>query len=1744
MRIHRMSSFQLTSLLTAAVLLQSTLVAPASAQEQRREAPQKILVAANRPSRPAHAVPLLAAAKKPLGVAAQIAATILVGQSTTLLPDGRLLSLGGADVSGPLARGLVKNSTDASTSSPVSGLQHARAWHTATVLPDGTVFIFGGVGAKTLVNEAELFDPATQSFREIAANLKGRAYHTATLLTDGRLLIAGGIGSDGKPLARLDIWDPRSNKAQTLAAPMLSARRGHTATLQSDGSVLIQGGVLADRSSAAQAEVFHPDTQTIEAADNATVQDVRDVPHVMASIPSDGATNVPVDAVMSLRFSKLLGVATVNMSTVTLTAPGGQLSGKVAAAEGGRLAFLTPGTPLQPATTYTLSIAGATDLQDMSIQQTQIQFTTGAAVDPASGDGTAKPADKDDPPVPPLKAGPGVTALSGQVRTVAGKYLSQVTLELNCGEEKGKRNRTASEGTGRFLLANIPDGHCKLEIDGTTVHLGSDVYGIFTPGVDITKGITNILSYIIWMTPLDITHAVTIPSTTTGEFVVTNPAIPGLELHLPPNATVKDYDGNIVTRISITRIPIARPPFPLPGGVQVPFYFTIQPGGAYISVTGTGAQGAQLFYPNQVRAPAGFRFSFWNYDPDNKGWFVYGKGTVGASRRYVVPDPGVFIYQFTGAMVADPGCNTCGPNPPPPPPCPPDCPDPHGDPIDSSSGLFLYSATDFSTPDVVPLTLTRMYRQTDPISRPFGVGMSHNYEMYLVGDRYPYTYADIILADGSRVHYTQIGDGSGFGSSVFQTTQNTAFYMTKIVFSNNGWLLTLQDGTQWQFPAGDGATFPAQTAPLFMRDRFGNAVTFTRDPANGNLLKATSPNGRWISFTYDSSNRITAATDNSGRQYQYSYDVGGRLATVTNPLNGLTQYTYDYNNQMLTISDPRGITYVSNQYDTNGRVVQQTLANGGLWQFAYTQDVNGNIVQTDITNPRGFVDRVTLDTNGYFSGGRVLSTTRALGQPEQQISTSQYDPVTGLLQSTTDALNRITTYTYDPRGNIASITRLAGTPEQGVDTFAYDPTFNQPTSHTNAAQKTTLFNSDSLARLTAIIDPLNHAVTFTPGSDGRPQSIQFPGMTATTVGYMGADLTSVTSPYGTMSRVTDPLGRSASITDPRGSTVGFKHNALNRVTERADALGATTFEYDANASRTAATDVLGKRTAYVYDRADELFHRIDALGNADEFLYDSLGNLVQYKNRNGQIIAAQYDALNRLSLLTFADNSTITYSYDRGDRQIQIVDSLYGTITRTYDGRDNILTETSPQGGVSYNYDLLGQRTAMTVAGQLVVSYGYDDATRLSTVTQGGITATMAYDGGNRPVSRSLSTGLQEQIIWSGAYVSEIRYSQAGLFIGNITYTHDSGGKRTQIGGSLAKVNLPNPVANASYNDAHRLTQFGGSNLTYDNAGNLLTDGSSTYSWDARGQLASIAGSASASLQYDPLGRRVNVSGTSEMYDGWNIASQSTSTNTSLTVFGDALDDGIWRTDGSGTQYFVRDAINTVIGLSDQSGNLTTQYSYEPFGKTSVSGTSSNTFEFTGRENDGTGLYFSRSRYYSPTLQRFISEDPLEFVNGPNRYAYAGNDPVNNVDPDGLSTTVVFYPTGSTHIVIRPGDSGDFSGFWPDPTNNLATGLACMFVPCGEPHKAEVEGPNGNRFPHPQRVTIPTTPEQEEMMRKFITHWKEHYNLIHRNCADFVLRTLEAAGFRVKWWLVNRRADPMTGQWVFDVLKSGWYDIN
>jgi YD repeat-containing protein len=281
-----------------------------------------------------------------------------------------------------------------------------------------------------------------------------------------------------------------------------------------------------------------------------------------------------------------------------------------------------------------------------------------------------------------------------------------------------------------------------------------------------------------------------------------------------------------------------------------------------------------------------------------------------------------------------------------------------------------------------------------------------------VGDTSPYTFVDLILADGTRIHFNRIDGGSGtdFTVAVYEHTSTpTRFFKSQISWNGSGWDLKLKDGTLYKFRDGFGATRPGQAGMIRMQDRNGNAHDITRD-TNGNVIKITSfPSGRWIEFTNDGSNRITQAKDNTGRLVSYTYFPTGQLQTVTDPNGGIWEYTYDTLSRMLTVNNPRGIIVTTNnEFDAAGKVTRQTLADGGVFTLPYTLNGNGKTIQTDVTDPRNIVRRVTFNTDGYS-----LSETRGLGTPEEQVTTYERQAGTNLLLSMTDALGRKTAYLGD-----------------------------------------------------------------------------------------------------------------------------------------------------------------------------------------------------------------------------------------------------------------------------------------------------------------------------------------------------------------------------------------------------------------------------------------------------------------------------------------------------------------------------------------------------------------------------------------------------------------------------------------------------------------------------------------------------------------------------------------------------------
>jgi RHS repeat-associated protein len=227
-------------------------------------------------------------------------------------------------------------------------------------------------------------------------------------------------------------------------------------------------------------------------------------------------------------------------------------------------------------------------------------------------------------------------------------------------------------------------------------------------------------------------------------------------------------------------------------------------------------------------------------------------------------------------------------------------------------------------------------------------------------------------------------------------------------------------------------------------------------------------------------------------------------------------------------------------------------------------------------------------------------------------------------------------------------------------------------------------------------------------------------------------------------------------------------------------------------------------------------------------------------------------------------------------------------------------------------------------------------------------------------------------------------------------------------------MNLP-PVSTATnYNANNQQLTFGTTTETYDLNGNLATTTdagvTTTYTWNARNQLTGISKTGlTASFTYDSFGRRtgrtVNGVVTNYVYDGLNpVQEKNGATVTANLLTGLGIDEFFTRTDGVGVRSLLPDALGSTVALGDGTGTLQTQYTYEPFGVTTQTGlASTNSYKYTGREDDGLGLSYYRARYYQPRSQRFVAEDPSGLRGGDmNLYGYVKNNPVNMIDPTGL----------------------------------------------------------------------------------------------------------------------------------------------
>jgi RHS repeat-associated protein len=1587
------------------------------------------------------------------------------GATRTQLADGRWLSTGAeADVS-----------AIAKLDDVAVPMVHARRDHSATLMPDGRVLIWGGVDAHgRIVTEGEWFDPRTNVFSAAGPiDLIPRAGHRAVLQVDGRLLMIGGRADGLGEVERIEAFDARRNHGEVLAP----------------ASQEVRSLLLWERRPAANGGATEESFAARGRSHNSPIT-------LAARHPAASAQSAPLDTLIGLQFTAPVAATFWKSHPPSLIGPRGQESFDLVPAEDGTLLFITPKQELLPASRYTVVYGGTSAAG--SVPSGTIEFhtervlparpdarvsigeslaaTTRALIDQSMLE--ASSTNKTAPAVQVIGEGaqtlrtrriaerfrfsepassdpdfwvPSAANLDGQWRTgrdITAAARTQWSLGLSRNErEKAWRSKllkssgtsisgviygisdrplagarltlgdrtTVTDKQGRYRFEGIVAGRQQLVVDGRSVATQQgDSFGQFVLGIDAEAGKETPLNP-IYLPKIRAQDWIDIESPLRADITIRTPLMPGFSVHLPKGTVLRDREGKVVRRVAVVPMPLDRVAINYP--VNTPLHMTFQPAGLQVEGLTPGVtDGIRFVYPNYAGAEPGRVAEFLNYDPIEKGWYAYGTGRVSDDGLYVVPDARTQVYKATGFGII------LGPEVPPETPqtCPAlrdeEASGTGADPVDLRTGLFLHHASGPALGDKLPVQVTTTYRPGDTVSRDFGKGVFHSYSHYLYKAGDPHTNWSefwLVLPDCSKLPFRRTSAPAldyAIGYTAIADQVPGAWYGAKMVLQRN--VIGLAEYQVLEITRRDGLklVFTLQGGYLLqIADRHGNRIELTR--IGGALTRITGPSGRHVDLVNGTGTRISSIADMGGRSWQYTYDANARLTRITYPDNSFENYVFDSNGRMQEVWDRRGNRMVLNQYDANGRVIHQTLSDGGTYQLAYTVGGDGKVSEAQVTDPDGSTRRVRFHASGWMS-----EDTEALGTALER--TTNYERNTlGFLLARVDPLGRRTEFAYDAEQRLTGKTVLAGTANALTSSMVYNAS-HDPISSTDPEGRTSTFLWDSRRRLQKVIDYRQREITYAYDSLDRVTSITDPEQRMTTFSYQLYDLVRVTDAEGsTVKRYVDALGRTQSITDEQGRSVALEYDTLDRViVQRAPDGSATSFSYDPMGNLKTLTDASLSITRWDYDSRQRPIKRTDALNEFETWSYNEAARTVTHTDRRLRNTTYAYDALGRQSQLTYHDGTQIDFGYDIGDRLISLDDDASGLMSFGYNIKDQLVSETTPTGTVAYSFDTEDRLSAVTPSGLTATAYGYDTLDRLTSLTQGSDLVQFGYDAQDRRNLMTLPNGvITEASFDTKDRLSALTYKKGSTTLGTLTYGYDEAGQLIERGGSWGETSLPTATtANATTDANHRLTSFNATTLSYDDNGNLIDDGTRQYLYDIRDRLVEIQqGSTTlATFQYDTFGRRISktVNGTTiaYRYDGDNAIAEIEGAATRTLFTGPGIDERYARdNETGGRSYFLTDALGSTMALTAANGDVQARYGYEAYGETSFTAvapgfTSGNPYQYTGRENDGDGLYYYRARYYSTGQKRFLAEDPLGFVDGPNPFAYVGGNPLQYRDPLGL----------------------------------------------------------------------------------------------------------------------------------------------
>jgi RHS repeat-associated protein len=765
-----------------------------------------------------------------------------------------------------------------------------------------------------------------------------------------------------------------------------------------------------------------------------------------------------------------------------------------------------------------------------------------------------------------------------------------------------------------------------------------------------------------------------------------------------------------------------------------------------------------------------------------------------------------------------------------------------------------------------------------------------------------------------NVTISQDGASRGFlklGNGLFQSAGDDPGVLTRSV--QGVFTLTETGGKKTVFRAADGLMD-------FIEDPAGNRISSTRN-GSGQLLSLTnSLTGDTATFTHNVQGRISSITDSVGRVTSFTYDAGGEhLTSITSP-DGTTTYTYvtgqglASEHALASITTPRGVT-TTFTYDAQGRLTSRTAGSGN--------------------------DAVPL-TFTYPEAGLLTVTDASLN------STELFRGLGGNPMRVIDALGNTSSAVYDSRGRVIQTTSADGTSAKaGYNAAGVLGAITNPDR-----TQTNILSGGDPARIQTITDPRGGVTTFEHDAAGHLLSTVLPDGSSRTYEYDANGLL-IASTDGDGDRTTfspTSVGLVTRRTLADGTTVDYTYDAHRNLLTAADAQGVTTFTYDSADRVTSAAYPNGKSITITYDSFGRRATVADQNGYTVRYSYDSLGRLDTLRDTTSALLVNyDYNALGQLIKETRGNGSTTDYTYDATGRTATIVHKDGATVLAqfayTYDALNRVKTATTLDGVTSYDYDLNGQLSAVSLPGGRTITYAYDA-------------------NGNRTVVTDSARGTDNYTTNTGdAYIAvggeTLAYDRAGRLISSTdggvttTYTYDKDGQLTGV----------------------------------------ITPGSIiSFDYDALGnRIGKTENGVRTDFALDPAGLGV-VFG---QYAGATAVNYATGRGMAS------------RTTGGSDSYYHFDAAGNTAALSDASGAAIATYDYLPFGEIAAqTGSVDQPFTFDGQlgvQDDGGNLFQMRARIYDAGLGRFTTRDPIDFNAGDtDLYRFVGNDPVNRSDPSGL----------------------------------------------------------------------------------------------------------------------------------------------